>query len=149
MSSLEKSIYKRLTVPTKNQVDTRQVASRTYRGTSTVNPENSSFTLFDIALIKQDLINHFHIRKGEKLENPEFGTIIWDALFEPMTEEIVDLIAKDVTEVINYDPRIQVVNVTVDTFESGIQIECEILFLPYSIAETLRLRFDQENGLIS
>ena len=35
-----------------------------------------------------------HIRKGEKLENPEFGTIIWDCLFEPLTEDLRETIAQ-------------------------------------------------------
>jgi len=147
MSTLEKDIYKRQRIGTIRQKD--PITSRTYRGISTVNPENESFSLYDIAIIKQDLINHFHIRKGEKLENPEFGTIIWDALFEPLTNDLRDLIAEDVTAIINYDPRIQAIEVTVDTFESGIQIECEILFIPYNISESLRLRFDEDNGLIS
>lgn len=147
MSTLEKDIYKRQRVANTGQP--QRPTSRAYRGTSTANPDNESFSLYDMALIKQDLINHFHIRKGEKLENPEFGTIIWDALFEPLTDQLRSQIADDVTTIVNYDPRIQAVQITVDTFESGIQIECDILFIPYNISESLRLRFDQENGLLS
>lgn len=147
MSTLEKNIYKRKRVASDNR--SNPPSTGTYRGTSTANPENESFSLYDMALIKQDLINHFHIRKGEKLENPEFGTIIWDAIFEPMTDSLREQIAEDVTTIVNYDPRIQAVQVTVDTFESGIQIECEILFIPYNVSESLRLRFDQANGFIS
>lgn len=147
MSTLEKDIYKRQRIPANKQY--QPFTSRSYKGTSTVNPQNKGFTLYDMALIKQDLLNHFHIRKGEKLENPEFGTIIWDALFEPLTDELRNLIADDVTTIVNYDPRIQAIKVTVDTFESGIQIECDILFIPYNISESLLLKFDEENGLIS
>ena len=46
------------------------VRQKAYRGFSTINPENASFQLFDIGLIKQDLINHFNIRQGEKLSDP-------------------------------------------------------------------------------
>lgn len=66
MSSVEKKIYAEITVPgnrSKESVNTKT----TYRGMSTVNPENNSVSLYDISLIKQDLINHFHIRQGEKL----------------------------------------------------------------------------------
>ena len=75
MSSVEKKIYAEITVPgnrSKESVNTKT----TYRGMSTANPENNSVSLYDISLIKQDLINHFHIRQGEKLSNPEFGKII-------------------------------------------------------------------------
>jgi len=61
--------------------------SKTYKGFSTVSNDSKSFSLYDFALIKQDLINHFHVRQGERLENPLFGTIIWDYIFEPLTEE--------------------------------------------------------------
>ena len=107
-----------------------------------------NFGLYDLALIKQDIINHFHIRQGEKLENPIFGTIIWDVLFEPLTEDIKQLILDDVTTIINYDPRVQVDNVVVSEYESGIQIECELTYLPYNISESLRYRFDQENNIL-
>ena len=147
MSSLEKNLYKRTTV---SSVQTEKpITSRTYRGTSTVNKNNSGFALYDLALIKQDLINHFHIRQGEKLENPEFGTIIWDVIFEPLTENLKTAIAKNVTTIINYDPRVQVNSITVDSYETGIQIECELFYIPYNISESLQFRFDQANGLIS
>jgi len=147
MSSLEKNLYKRTTV---SSVQTQKpITSRTYRGTSTVNKNNSGFALYDLALIKQDLINHFHIRQGEKLENPEFGTIIWDVIFEPLTENLKSAIAKNVTQIINYDPRVQVNRITVDSYETGVQVECELFYIPYNISESLQFRFDQANGLIS
>lgn len=148
MSTLEKKIYAEITVPgNKSLAVTSQKVS--YRGLSTVNPENSSFTLYDISLIKQDLINHFHIRQGEKLSNPEFGTIIWDALFEPLTEQLKDAIATNVQTIINDDPRTNADNIIVDEYEKGIQIECTLTYLPYNISETLRLTFDEEAGFVS
>ena len=63
---------------------------------STVNEESNSHILHDVSLIKQDIINHFHIRQGEKLSDPEFGTIIWDILYEPLTETLKEIIAKNV-----------------------------------------------------
>src|SRR6056300_285710 len=147
MSTQEKKLYKEITVKS-NKKPTAQVSSRAYRGISTVNEENSSFTLYDIALIKQDLINHFHIKQGEKLENPEFGTIIWDVLFEPLTENLKQAIAKNVTTIINADPRINAARVIVDQYESGIKIECELQYLPYNISENMKLQFDQRNGFL-
>jgi phage baseplate assembly protein W len=142
--NVEKNLISRIKIP--SSTDTTIVTSRTYRGISTV-AETGSFALYDIALIKQDLINHFHIRKGEKLENPRFGTIIWDILFEPLTEDVKQLILDDVTTIINYDPRVQVSDIVVSEYESGIQIECELTYLPYNISESLRYRFDQDNSI--
>src|SRR6056300_1377102 len=88
----------------------------TYRGFNSKN-KASGFKLYDIDLVKQDIINHFYIRKGEKLENPTFGTIIWDMIFEQFTEEVKNMIAKDVETIINYDPRIAVNDILVDSAE--------------------------------
>jgi phage baseplate assembly protein W len=148
MSTLEKNLYKRVVVDTP-QSQQKPQSSATYRSISTVNPENHSVKLYDIAVIKQDIINHFHIRQGEKLEQPEFGTIIWDVIFEPLTESLKAAIVENVEDIINYDPRVQADQVIVDEYESGIQIECVLVYLNYSIAETMRLQFDQNNGLLS
>jgi phage baseplate assembly protein W len=125
------------------------LGAKTYKGFSTISTESESYALYDLMLIKQDLINHFHIRQGERLEQPTFGTIIWDMIFEPLTDESRELIIKNVEEIINYDPRIVADQVIVSTYESGIQIECRITYLPYNIQEGLQLRFDQANGLIN
>ena len=148
MSTQEKKLYKEIEIRS-NKRPTSPVESRAYKGISTVNSDSNSFNLYDIALIKQDIINHFHIRVGEKLENPEFGTIIWDVLFEPMTDALRNAIANNVTEVINYDPRVQVDQVTVDTYESGIQVSCELVYKPYSIVEKLQFQFDENAGFFT
>jgi len=147
MSSLEKNTVLTVKVPD-TQTPKVPVKQSAYRGLSTVNPDNTSYTLYDIGLIKQDLLNHFHIRQGEKLENPEFGTIIWDVLFEPMTETLKNAIVTNVTDIINADPRVNAQRVIVDQYESGIQIECELTYLPYNISEQLKFSFDQNAGFI-
>jgi phage baseplate assembly protein W len=98
---------------------------------------------------RQDLLNHFHIRQGERLMNPSFGTIIWDLLFEPLTEDVKSAIIENVNTIINYDPRIKADRVTVTAYESGIQIECFLTFMPYNISQSMQLRFDQANGLLA
>ena len=144
MSQLEKNLYKRVTVSQPVQVAT---SDRTYRGFSTV-ADAKSFSVYDYELIKQDLINHFHIRQTEKLSDPTFGTIIWDLLYEPFTIDVQEAIIEDVTSIINYDPRIQASNIEIDTYEQGIQIDCTIKVLPFGITDQLRFKFDKENGLL-
>lgn len=149
MSSLEKNLYKRVQAERDNQQSRQPAATTIYRGISTVNPENDGFRLYDVSIIKQDIINHFNIRQGEKLENPEFGTIIWDVLYEPLTESLKQAIVENIETIINSDPRVAVDRVIVDSYFNGIQIECVITFLDYSISEQMRLQFDQANGLIA
>ena len=52
----------------------------TYRGFNTVGTTFGSVQLSDIELVKRDLLNHFAIRKGEKLQNPGYGSSIHDVL---------------------------------------------------------------------
>lgn len=125
-----------------------EAVPKMYKGFSTVSSNTENFSLYDFQLIQQDLLNHFHVRQGERLMNPQFGTVIWDLLFEPLTEELKLLITQNVNDVINYDPRIAASQVTVTAYESGIQIECILTYLPYNISQSMQLRFDQANGLV-
>jgi phage baseplate assembly protein W len=136
-------LYNQKTVAVnKASVGNANSGSFTYKGFSS-KENKKNFKLYDIDLVKQDLINHFYIKKGEKLENPEFGTVIWDLLFEPMTEEVKELIAKDVEEIINYDPRVAVQSVSVDTTDQGIKIAADLLYLPFNISEKMTFDFDR------
>jgi len=134
--------------PSTTEPRLKPITSRTYRGFSTVNVDTKTFALYDLSLIKQDIINHFHIRKGEKLEDPNFGTIIWDMLFEPLTEQAKRLITNDVTDVANNDPRVRVNQTVVTQFEYGIQVELNLTYIPYNIQETLQFGFDRRNGIV-
>jgi len=139
-------LYEKIVLKNNNQTQ-RLPGTKTYKGFSTVSPDANSYALYDISLIKQDIINHFYTRQGERLEQPEFGTIIWDVIFEPLTDDLKNLISANVETIINYDPRVQADQITVTSYESGIQIECVLTYLPYNISESLQLRFDQQNGI--
>lgn len=145
--SSNSNLYNKIVLPAATDRDS--VKPKMYKGFSTINTTTESFKLYDIELVKQDLINHFYIRQGERLMNPTFGTIIWDLLFEPLTEQLKSLITENVNQIINYDPRIRAEQVTVTTYDTGIQIECKVTYLPYNISQALRLRFDQTNGLLT
>ncbi len=120
----------------------------TYKGFNS-NEVAKNFKLYDLELVKQDIINHFYIRKGEKLENPSFGTVIWDMLFEPFTEQVKEIIAKDVEEIVNYDPRVIVNKVIVDSTDMGMRIEAEITYIPFNVNERMTLDFDRNNSVVN
>ena len=132
-----------------NKTQQNVPGTKTYKGFSTISSDASSFALYDLALIKQDILNHFHIRQGERLNDPTFGTVIWDILFEPLTEDLKQLVAKNVEDIINYDPRVRADQVIITQYESGLQIECRLTYLPYYIQESIQLKFDQANGLMN
>jgi phage baseplate assembly protein W len=132
----------------KASVGDNNSCSFVYRGFNS-KETTKNYKLYDIDLVKQDLMNHFYIRKGEKLENPDFGTIIWDMLFEQFTEEVKNMIAKDVEEIINYDPRMQVNEVQIDSTDIGIRIQADITYIPFNINEKMTFEFDKSTSSIN
>lgn len=118
-----------------------------YRGFSTVG-RNRKFRLTDFELVKRDIINHFHIRKGEKLMNPNFGTIIWNVLHEPLTDDLKSVITSDVKDIASYDPRVSVDNVIITEYDRGLQVELELRYLQTNQINLLNLRFDSQSNTL-
>jgi phage baseplate assembly protein W len=125
-----------------------RVSSKMYRGFSTVSENTENYSLYDYQLIQQDILNHFYIKQGERLMNPTFGTIIWDLIFEPLTDEVKSMITRNVDVILNSDPRVKADQIIITPYESGIQIECLLTYVPYNVSQVMQLKFDQNNGLI-
>ena len=119
-----------------------------YRGFSTVG-RNRKFRLTDFELVKQDLINHFYIRKGEKLMNPDFGTIIWNVIHEPLTEDLKSVIVTDIKAIAGYDPRISIDNVVITEYDQGIQVELQLRYVQTNQTNLLNLQFDNQNNTLT
>tara|TARA_B100000900_G_scaffold408421_1_gene422658 strand:+ start:2467 stop:2883 length:417 start_codon:yes stop_codon:yes gene_type:complete len=120
--------------------------SVTFKGFSS-RADKRNFKLYDFEVAKQDLINRLSVRKGERVENPEFGTIIYDAIFEPFTEALKEAIVEDITANLNADPRIATEEILVSEADKGIAIQATIKYVPLNITEKLRFNFD-ENSLL-
>ena len=118
----------------------------TFKGFSS-RADKKNFKLYDFEVAKQDLINRLSVRKGERVENPEFGTIIYDAIFEPFTDDLKDAIVEDITANLNADPRITTQEILVTEADKGIAIQATITYVPLNITEKLRFNFD-ENSLL-
>jgi phage baseplate assembly protein W len=141
-------LYNQQTAAQRSASVTQNQGQFTYKGFSS-SEASKNFKLYDINLVKQDLINHFYIRKGEKLENPEFGTVIWDMLFEPFTPDVKEIIAKDVEAIINYDPRFAVTEINIDSTDQGMRIQADLVYIPFNITERMTLNFDKNNSVIN
>jgi phage baseplate assembly protein W len=118
----------------------------TFKGFSS-KADKQSFKVYDFECVKQDLINRLSVRKGERVENPEFGTIIYDCLFEPFTEVLKDQILEDITANLNADPRLSTQEIIVKEADHGIAIQATITYVPLDITEKLQFKFD-ENSLL-
>jgi len=103
-----------------------------YRGFSTVG-RNKRFRLDDFDLVKQDLINNFNIRKGEKLMNPT----------------LQNLILTDIKTIISNDPRIETDNIVVTTYLQGIQVQLELRYKLTNQTSALNMQFDQTSKTVT
>jgi len=107
----------------------------------------TSVTLTDLQLAKKDLQNHFSIKKGEKWNNPAFGTDIPNYLFQPLDDLTTNLIRQEVIEVIDYDPRFALEDreITVEEDKHSVTVEVSVRYIPLNIVDTLAISFNKED----
>jgi phage baseplate assembly protein W len=121
----------------------------TYKGYSSVNRNFGPYGISDNDLIVQDLLNHLQIRKGEKLHNPNIGSIIWNRLFDPLTPALKNEIKQDIDRIIAYDPRFNVVSQTI-VQESpdgrGIVLNFSLQFATDNKIADLNVLFDKSSN---
>lgn len=99
----------------------------------------------DLALIKRDLINHFYTRIGERVMRPDFGCIIWDLLFEPMTEDVVTQIVEDATQIVQTDNRVQIQSINLVELDHGLQLQMNLYYAPLNTVDAFSVDFDRRN----
>lgn len=107
------------------------------------------YTLTDKNLIIMDLLNYFNTRKGERLMNPGFGCLIWDRLFDPMTQALKDAIINDISTIVSSDPRIAVLSkITLQESSDnlGILLSAEIVIKSTNELVSLNVAFDGTTG---
>lgn len=142
--------YKNLVITPSNVSSQKSVQqSQFYKGFSTVDDTQKSTKLFDYNLIQQDIMNMFQTKKGERVMNPDFGTIIWSLIYEPFTDDVKQMISDDVTRIFNYDPRVTPTQINITEAEYGLLIEATLYYNQLDQSQSMRLAFDKEIGLIT
>lgn len=126
---------------------TNVVKKPIYRGFSTEDfLTTRTFVKTNIDIVKQDIINHIFTRKGERVMMASFGTIIPDLIFEPLDEFTIRQVHDEVLNVINFDPRVQVISFTVtpDVDNHSITVSADLLYLELNITDNLNLNIQFE-----
>jgi phage baseplate assembly protein W len=113
----------------------------TFVGFNTIN-QYKKFTLVDFELIQRDLLNAFNIRQGELPGRPQYGTVIWDYVFENQITELQRNIEIEVQRVCGGDPRIQVTQIAVFPQNNGFLLQLQVVVRPSTNAEILSVFFD-------
>lgn len=118
----------------------------TYIGFSTVDKLAPPYTMIDIELVKRDLLNEFNTRRGERVMLPEYGTKIFEILFNPQDEITRSDIRDDVEKVISREPRVKLSNIELIETDFAIEIQVELFFLPSETGDTLLIKFNKEDS---
>ena len=98
-------------------------------GFSTVDRRSGSSVLTDKELAKRDLLNRFYTRKGERLGEPEYGSILPELVFDPAIDVIRDAADEDVRSAIRDDPRWELIDHTVEERDHAITINVRARYL--------------------
>lgn len=114
-----------------------------FKGFASPNRGNTQ-VLYDVEIVKRDLINHFNTRKGEKPMNQEYGFIGWDLLFELDTIGTKGLLESDARRIIQTDPRVEERRITVQQIENGYNILIELHFVVLDTVDQLYMQFIQD-----
>ena len=119
----------------------------TFIGFSTDNKKKPPYTLTDLDLVKQDLLNHFQTRKGERVMRPNFGSIIHDILMEPFDDFTKQDVEDECKLIVDNDPRVELIDMNVENTEHLLKVE---LYLEYNVDQSrdvLEMRLEREfNG---
>jgi phage baseplate assembly protein W len=101
--------------------------------------------LYDIDIVRQDLLNHFNTRKGERVMDVEYGFVGWDLLFEIDRPGNSQLLEADVRRIVALDPRLQLLSVVVSSVEYGYRIDLSLYYVQLENVEDLELVFDNRS----
>ena len=142
--------YKNIEInPSQNSLQHQTKQNQFYVGYSSVNADALGTTkLYDFDIIKQDIINQFNTRKGERVMNPTFGTIIWDVIFDPFTQDVKQAISDDISRVCKSDPRAVPIQININEQEYGMLLEVTLLYVGTDQTSNMSLAFDKQLGLI-
>ena len=120
--------------------------SARYRGFSTavnITSRGKTFSTADQQTVKTDLLNHIYTIPGERVMNPNFGTRIPLMAFEPLDPKTIQIIKDDITKVVNYDPRVKLIDLAVLPLPDNhaIIVLVDLLYVELNVNETLKLSF--------
>ena len=121
---------------------TNYTTPKIYRGFSSNNPNARNGVLYDVDLIKQDIHNHFMTAKGERVMLPDFGSVIWNYIYDPLDDQTKEAIKLDAEDIISQDPRVVLESVDVNSFEHGIIVDLKLMILLQNVSEQMAIEFN-------
>ncbi len=116
-----------------------------YRGFSTYEyQKRKKFNVYDIDLVKLDLLNHIYTVKGTRVMHPNFGTRIPILAFEPMDSITLDILEEDLRSVIAFDPRVQLIDLRIEPYydQNFVIARVRLLYIELDIVDDMNLNIE-------
>jgi phage baseplate assembly protein W len=110
-------------------------------GFNTVGQPNPPYSLTNVDIVKRDINNQFATPMGSRVMLPNFGTRIYEYLFDPFDEYTKNAIIEDAVRVVQSDPRVSLVNIDVFQEDQALNIVMILLFKPESITDNMFVTF--------
>ena len=113
-----------------------------YHGFSTALWQTAKrFGTANIETVKIDLYNHIMTPIGERVMMPEFGTRIPMMVFEPNDEHTRQIVYDDIKRVIDFDPRVQLLELQVVTVPDNniIAAFADLFYLEFKVKDTINI----------
>ncbi len=115
-----------------------------FKGFSTVDRIRAPYTLEGRDLVKRDLLNTFYTKKGERLMRPNYGSVIWDLLMNPDDTATEKEIRDDVEQIIDSDPRVDLLDTIIIYMDHTIRIEINLKYVLLNDSDTLYLEYTRD-----
>jgi phage baseplate assembly protein W len=107
------------------------------------------YRVTDAPLVIRDFLNAINIRQGQKVGQPQYGSKIWDFVFDPNTRDTQAALETEVRRIIGLDPRLQIGYIRVYPQENGIMVEMQLAVFPFNQAQVLNVFFNSRTSKAS
>lgn len=117
-----------------------------FKGFSTTNRNKPPFTLTDNELVKRDLLNEFYTKKGERVMRPNYGSVIWDLLMDPLIASTEEIIREDIVRIVGRDPRVKLIDIRIYDLDHTLRADVTLNYVEINETDVLYLSYDKRNS---
>lgn len=109
-----------------------------YKGFSTHNYTSlgGTFRVTDKDLVNLDILSHLYTETNERVMMPGWGTNIPNLPFEPLTDQLIEDLYDEIVRVVDYDPRVERMTVTVLPYHDANAVVCTVTLRYIELNET-------------
>jgi phage baseplate assembly protein W len=100
-----------------------------------------TFKITDIECVQRDIMNHIFTSPGQRIGMPTWGTRIPLMTFEILDDTTKQIIIDDITMVMNYDPRVELIELQpISSPDSNtLMVYVDVLYVEFAVTGTLNI----------